>query len=130
MSGTTNEFADPGGNYPDTDDSKSATADPVAHRSDAGVGGAVVDESSPSTKAPDGGATQDEPALEQNDRTTQDQLDGIAMQTRADLGNESQDRYEEVLRQRLRDTGISLSDEEVRSLAQRSSGNDVGGAGA
>src|SRR5215207_2684062 len=111
MSGTSNEFADQGGNHPDTGEADGATADPVAHRSDAGVGGAVVDESSPSTGRPDDGETQDEPTLEQNDRTTQDQLDGIAMQTRADLGNESQDRYEEVLRQRLRDTGISLSDE-------------------
>ena len=44
---------------------------------------------------------QDEPVLEQNDATIQDQLDGIAAQTRVDLGDESHDRYEEVLRQRL-----------------------------
>jgi hypothetical protein len=120
MSDTTNAFENPGGNFPDRDESAKTAADPAAHRSDAGVGGEVVDESAPSEGTASTEATQDEPALEQNQRSTQDQLDGIAMQTRADLGDESQDRYEEVLRQRLRDAGIQLTDDQVRDLGQRS----------
>jgi uncharacterized caspase-like protein len=129
MSDTTNAFDNPGGNFPDRDESAKTTADPAAHRSDAGVGGEVVDESSPSSGSGSTEATQDEPALDQNQRSTQDQLDGIAMQTRADLGDESQDRYEEVLRQRLRDAGIQLTDEDVRALADRSSPGGAGGGG-
>jgi hypothetical protein len=127
MSDTTNAFDNPGGNFPDRDESAKTAADPAARRSDAGVGGEVVDESSPASGPGSAEGTQDEPALDQNQRSTQDQLDGIAMQTRADLGDESQDRYEEVLRQRLRDAGIQLTDDDVRALAQRSASGGGGG---
>jgi hypothetical protein len=72
-------------------------------------------------------AVQDEPVLEQNDASTSDKLDGIAAQTRVDLGDESHERYEEVLRQRLSDAGIQQTDDEVSDLARRSHPGSGGG---
>jgi hypothetical protein len=127
MSGTANEFENPGANYPDRKDVDGAEPDASAQRSDAGVGGAVHEESGGSRSE----EVQDEPVLEQNAASTQDKLDGIAAQTRVDLGDESQERYEEVLRQRLTDSDIQITDDEVSALARRSSpaGGDGGGAG-
>jgi 3-oxoacyl-ACP reductase-like protein len=127
MSGTANEFENPGGNYPDRQDTDGAPAQPADQRSDAGVGGKVYDEGDGRNAAASGEAVQDEPVLEQNNATTQDKLDGIAAQTRVDLGDESQDRYEEVLRQRLDDAGIQLTDDDVSKLARRS--GDAGSGG-
>lgn len=70
---------------------------------------------------------QDEPVLEQNSASIGEKLDGIAAQTRVDLGDESHDRYEEVLRQRLTDAGIQLTDDDVTALARRSSPGAGGG---
>jgi 3-oxoacyl-ACP reductase-like protein len=122
MSGTANEFDEPGGNYPDREGTDGASAHAAEQRSDAGVGGKVHDEGDGRNVPASSEAVQDEPVLEQNNATTQDKLDGIAAQTRVDLGDESQDRYEEVLRQRLDDAGIQLSDDEVSKLARRSGG--------
>lgn len=122
MSGTANEFDNPGGNYPDRKDVDGAQADPAEQRSDAGVGGQVYHEGGGGSAPASGEAVQDEPVLAQNNATTQEKLDGIAAQTRVDLGDESQDRYEEVLRQRLDDSGIQLTDDEVSKLARRSGG--------
>ena len=121
MSGTTNE---PGG---PTDP---AAAQAAEQRSDAGVGGEVYHEGDDGNAPAPGENTQDEPVLAQNNASTQDKLDGIAAQTRVDLGDESHDRYEEVLRQRLDDSDIQLTDDEVSDLARRSSGgNSAGGSG-
>ena len=122
MSGTAHEFENPGGNYPDRQDTDAAPADPAEQRSDAGVGGAVHHEGGESDAPAPGEAVQDEPVLEQNNATTQEKLDGIAAQTRVDLGDESHERYEEVLRQRLNDSDIQLTDDDVTKLARRSSG--------
>jgi 3-oxoacyl-ACP reductase-like protein len=88
------------------------------------VGGAVHQDSAGTAGVE---SVQDEPVLEQNNASTQDKLDGIAAQTRVDLGDESQDRYEEVLRQRLVDSGIQITDDEVSALARRSSAGSGGG---
>jgi hypothetical protein len=126
MSGTGNEFENPGGNHPDGGPPDNADVQAAEQRSDAGVGGEVYHEKDvPAAPAP-GEQVQDEPVLAQNNPSTQDKLDGIAAQTRVDLGDESQERYEEVLRQRLRDSEIQLTDDEVSALARRSSGG--GGA--
>ena len=121
MSGTGNEFENPGGNYPDSGKADGASAQAAEQRSDAGVGGEVYHEKGEGAAAP-GEEVQDEPVLAQNNATTQEKLDGIAAQTRVDLGNESHERYEEVLRQRLNDSEIPLTDDEVSDLARRSSG--------
>ena len=124
MSGTGNEFENPGGNYPDSGKADGASAQAAEQRSDAGVGGEVYHEKGEGAAAP-GEEVQDEPVLAQNNATTQEKLDGIAAQTRVDLGNESHERYEEVLRQRLNDSEIPLTDDEVSDLARRSSGGGV-----
>jgi hypothetical protein len=126
MSGTTNEFENPAGNHPDRGNDASTQPADAEQRSDAGVGGAVHHESGDANAPAKGEAVQDEPVLAQNNATTQEKLDGIAAQTRVDLGDESHDRYEEVLRQRLNDSDIQLSDDDVSKLARRSSGG--GGA--
>jgi hypothetical protein len=121
MSGTTNEFENPGGNYPDSGQD-AAGVQAAEQRSDAGVGGAVHHEKDePAPPAP-GEAVQDEPVLPQNDASVEDKLAGIAAQTRVDLGDESHERYQQVIRQRLNDTGIELTDDQVSDLARRSSG--------
>lgn len=88
------------------------------------VGGALHEDSAGHAGAE---SVQDEPVLEQNDASIEDKLDGIAAQTRVDLGDESQDRYEEVLRQRLTDSGIQITDDDVSALARRSSRGSGGG---
>ena len=119
MSGTTNEFENPGSNYPDSGQTGTEAAE---QRSDAGVGGAVHHEKDePAAPAP-GEAVQDEPVLPQNDASVEDKLAGIAAQTRVDLGDESHERYQQVIRQRLDDSGIQLTDDQVSDLARRSSG--------
>jgi hypothetical protein len=122
MSGTGNEFENPGGNYPDSGQADGVGAQASEQRSDAGVGGEVYHEKDEGTGVAPGEEVQDEPVLAQNNATTQEKLDGIAAQTRVDLGDESQERYEEVLRQRLRDSEIQLTDDEISHLARRSSG--------
>jgi hypothetical protein len=121
MSGTANEFENPGGNYPDRKDSGGIEPDGVEQRSDSGVGGAVHHETD------DSNGVQDEPVLEQNAATTQEQIDGIIAQTRADLGGESNDRYAEVLNQRLTDAGIQITDEDLQKLAGRATSGSGGG---
>ena len=65
------------------------------------------------------------PAMSQNDATDLEKVDGIAAQTRADVGTESLERIEEVLRQRLDQSGIDLSDDEVQELARQVSTGDA-----
>jgi hypothetical protein len=117
MSGTANEYDKPGGNYPDRE---GGTLEPEAaeQRSDAGVGGPIHQEGVDAADT----STQDEPLLEQNDATTQEKVDGIIAQTRADLGDESAERFAEVLHQRFDDAGMQLTDEQIRGLADGASG--------
>ena len=121
MSGTSNEFDDPGANYPDNSEADGVQPGPAEQRSDAGVGGEVHHESG------DASNVQDEPLLDQNSTTTQEQIQGIVAQTRADLGGESDDRYAEVLRQRLEDAGIQMTDEDRQRLAGKANPTSGGG---
>ena len=52
MSGTTNEFENPGGNYPDSGKADGASAQAAEQRSDAGVGGEVYHEKGEGAAAP------------------------------------------------------------------------------
>ena len=88
------------------------------------VGGAVHRDSGAPTGADD---AQSEPVLEQNNASIEEKLAGIAAQTRVDLGDESQERYEEVLRQRLTDADIPLGDRDVSDLARRAAPGAGGG---
>lgn len=84
------------------------------------VGGAVHDSDDKRAQVDENGQpVQNEPVLEQNAASTDEKLQGIAAQTRVDLGDESHDRYAEVIRQRLSDAQIELSDDEVTTLARQ-----------
>lgn len=136
-----NAFDSPGGNRPD-DLSDGPNADPSALRSDAGVGGEVVagtekDDAAVRTDAPavnertdanvdlgrtdkqeEAGNVQDEPAMDMHDATTREKIRGIVAQTRADFPRGSDPAtFEHALSQRFRDTGIDVSDDQIRKLA-------------
>jgi hypothetical protein len=42
---------------------------------------------------------------------------GVIVQTRADVGDKSEDRIADVLRQRFNDIGLELGDDRIRALA-------------
>ncbi len=65
-----------------------------------------------------GDAVQNAPAMDMNDTTTSERVDGIVAQTRADHASDGTERIAEVLRQRLSQAGIDLTDDEVAELAQ------------
>jgi hypothetical protein len=114
ISATGNEFDEPGANYPDS----AKETEPEA-RSDAGVGGAVFDE----TPREQLTGTQDGPRLEQNVTTDVERLNGIVTQTRADLSGESADVVEKSLHRRLEDAGIAVDADELSALAREIAGN-------
>lgn len=62
---------------------------------------------------------QNEPLLAQNTTTDAERLAGIVEQTRADLGGEDLEKIIAVLKQRLADAAIPLSDEGVSALADK-----------
>jgi hypothetical protein len=117
----------------DASNTEGVAPDSAAQRGEV-VGGALHDDANPQAtgqqdagKAASSESVQDEPVLEQNNASTSDKLDGIVAQTRVDLGDESHERYEEVLRQRLSDAGIAQTDAEVSELARRSAPGSGGG---
>lgn len=65
------------------------------------------------------GDTQDLPAMSQNNATIDEKVAGIVDQCRQDLANGSREPVEDMLRARLSDAGVDVSDEFVRALAAR-----------
>lgn len=78
----------------------------------AGVGGALAHDAK--TEAP---ATQDEPALDQNDASNEDKIAGIVAQTRADVGDQDVTRIADVLAQRFDETGVEIDADRTVALA-------------
>lgn len=123
----TNEFEEPGGNYPDqggasTDEDAMPAQEEPSHVA-SGVG--VVD------GVPIGESVQTEPVMDHDEVNDLDKIAGIVVQTRADVGTEGQDRIAAVLTQRLDDAGITLSDDEIADLARQvASGQSEGAAPA
>lgn len=114
MSGTANEFENPGANYPDRRDVEGIEPEVEEMR--------ATDRDNAShapTDLDSTAATQDEPLLEQHETTTAAKIDGIAQQTLSDLGTAPAERYEEVLRQRFKDAGLVVPDEQIRALAEK-----------
>jgi len=65
------------------------------------------------------------PAMAQNDASAVDKVAGIVAQTRSDVGSEPQERIEQVLRQRLEQSGVDLPDDEIQELARQVSTGDA-----
>lgn len=64
--------------------------------------------------------TQDAPIQDgSDDATNQQQLDGILEQVRSDIRNgHTHESPEQLLRQRVRESGVDVSDERLAQLAQ------------
>ncbi|WP_458042557.1 MULTISPECIES: hypothetical protein [Bacteria] len=65
-----------------------------------------------------GDVVQTEPAMDMNDTSTSEKIDGIVVQTHADHAADGQDRIIEILKQRLDQVGIDMSDDEIAQLAK------------
>jgi hypothetical protein len=76
-------------------------------------GGAVAHDA----HTPSSSGTQDAPAMDMHDTTDEERIAGIVAQTRADVGDASDERIADVLRQRFRDIGLEVGDDRVRALA-------------
>lgn len=128
MSGTANEFDEPGGNYPDRndetplepsqDEDRRGDGDDTIQHGEAPStvqGGAVA----PDAHAPTAGSpgTQDEPIMDMHEATDEERVSGIVAQTRADVGDASEERIADVLRQRFTETGTDVGDDRIRALA-------------
>ena len=64
------------------------------------------------------------PAMSQNNASQVEKVSGIVVQTRSDVGDQPQERIQDVLRQRLEQSGIDLPDAEIAELARQISGGD------
>lgn len=65
------------------------------------------------------------PALAEQSAEQLERISGIVAQTRADAATDSIDRIVEALRQRLRDVGVSLPDDDLRELVGQVSTGDA-----
>lgn len=70
-------------------------------------------------------ATQDAPLMKQNDPTIDEALEGIAVQTRADVERSPNVQARELLRQRLQETGITVDDATFEELLHRVSSTET-----
>jgi hypothetical protein len=136
MSNTGNEYEQPGINYPDREDidgvepdegepmrdddatQRPAGADADHHGQDGGRDTLTASEAQ-HTGGLGSGETQDLPAMSQNNATAEEKIAGIVMQSRQDVATGTREPVEDMLRQRLDDAGIEVSDEFVAQLADR-----------
>lgn len=81
------------------------------------VGGALHDD----RKTGDPGE-QSEPMMDTHSTDDGARIAGVVVQTRADVGDKSEDRIVEVLRQRFADIGLDLGDDRLRALAAEVAG--------
>lgn len=66
---------------------------------------------------------QSEPAMDTHPTDDEARIAGVVVQTRADVGDKSEERIADVLRQRFRDIGLDLGDDRIRALAAEVSGS-------
>ncbi len=60
---------------------------------------------------------QSEPAMDTHPTDDEARIKGVVVQTRADVGDKSEARIADVLRQRFADIGLELGDDRIRALA-------------
>ncbi|MCJ1707776.1 hypothetical protein [Microbacterium sp. VKM Ac-2923] len=82
------------------------------------VGGAVHRDRK--TPHPD---EQSEPAMDTHPTDDEARIRGVVVQTRADVGDKSEERIADVLRQRFTDVGLDLGDDRIRALAAEIAGS-------
>ena len=100
-----------------TDNPRNPSADRAPGSS--GVSGEIVADPNVSdpAAATDPRPTQDEPSMDASPTTAQAKIDGIVAQTRADFPEGADAaRFEHALRQRFRETGVDVDDEQIRAL--------------
>ncbi|MBT9607546.1 hypothetical protein [Microbacterium sp.] len=65
---------------------------------------------------------QSEPAMDTHPTDDAARIDGVVVQTRADVGDAPEERIADVLRQRFADIGLDLGDDRIRALAAEVAG--------
>ncbi|MFF7684204.1 hypothetical protein ACFZA2_15755 [Microbacterium sp. NPDC007973] len=60
---------------------------------------------------------QSEPAMDTHPTDDEARIQGVIVQTRADVGDKSEERIADVLRQRFAEVGLDLGDDRIRALA-------------
>ena len=68
---------------------------------------------------------QNLPAMSQNNASDQEKIGGIVAQTRVDVGDQDDARIADVLRQRLDQSGIATTDDELGQLTRRVRSGDA-----
>ncbi|MDT0117197.1 hypothetical protein Q9R20_09350 [Microbacterium sp. PRF11] len=65
---------------------------------------------------------QSEPAMDTHPTDDEARIQGVVVQTRADVGDKSEERIADVLRQRFTQIGLELGDDRIRALAAEVAG--------
>lgn len=65
---------------------------------------------------------QSAPAMDTHPTDDEARIQGVVVQTRADVGDKSAERIADVLRQRFADIGLDLGDDRIRALAAEVAG--------
>lgn len=65
---------------------------------------------------------QSAPAMDTHPTDDEARIQGVVVQTRADVGDKSEERIADVLRQRFADIGLDLGDDRIRALAAEVAG--------
>ena len=71
------------------------------------------------------GGVQDQPAMSQNNATDDEKLRGIVAQTIVDVGDRDDEDIAYVLRERVEQSGIPVTDDELADLVRRVRTRDV-----
>lgn len=79
-------------------------------------------EGRPSTARP---GTQNAPVEDMHATTREQQLEGIIVQTRADMAVHQRENVEQLVRHRLRDSGFAASDDDVAAVVARVLGHET-----
>ncbi|MFJ4039350.1 hypothetical protein ACIPVB_14880 [Microbacterium sp. NPDC090007] len=65
---------------------------------------------------------QSEPRMDTHATDDEARIQGVVVQTRADVGDKSEQRIADVLRQRFDEIGLDLGDDRIRALAAEVAG--------
>lgn len=65
---------------------------------------------------------QSEPAMDTHPTDDEARIQGVIVQTRADVGDKSEARIADVLRQRFTEVGLDVGDDRIRALAAEIAG--------